>query len=59
MRRLIREKLLHTLDDEVPHGVAVVIEEFTEKERLAFIRAEIYCERDTHKRIIIGKTARS
>jgi GTP-binding protein Era len=52
---LIREKLLHTLDDEVPHGVAVVIEEFTEKKDLLFIRAEIYCERDTHKRIIIGK----
>ncbi|HPT84882.1 MAG TPA: GTPase Era [Bacillota bacterium] len=52
---LIREKLLRTLEDEVPHGVAVVIEEFTEKNDLLVIRAEIYCERENHKRIIIGK----
>ena len=52
---LIREKLLRTLDDEVPHGVAVVVEEFTEKKDMIVIRAEIYCERENHKRIIIGK----
>lgn len=52
---LIREKLLRTLDDEVPHGIAVVIEEFTEKKDLLSIRAEIFCERENHKRIVIGK----
>lgn len=52
---IIREKLLRTLDDEIPHGTAVVIEEFKEEGRLLRIRAEIFCERDAHKRIIIGK----
>lgn len=52
---VIREKLLRTLDDEVPHGTAVVIEEFKEGERLLKIRAEIFCERTSHKSIIIGK----
>ncbi len=52
---IIREKLLRTLDDEIPHGTAVVIEDFSETERLLSIRAEIFCERESHKRIIIGK----
>ena len=52
---IIREKLLRTLDREVPHGVAVVIEEFTETRGLERIRAEIFCEKATHKRIIVGK----
>lgn len=52
---IIREKLLRTLDDEIPHGTAVVIEEFSETERLLSVRAEIFCERESHKRIIIGK----
>ena len=52
---IIREKLLRTLDREVPHGVAVVIEEFTETRGLVRIRAEIFCEKATHKRIIVGK----
>lgn len=52
---IIREKLLRTLDREVPHGIAVVIEEFTETRGLIRIRAEIYCEKATHKRIIVGK----
>lgn len=52
---IIREKLLRTLDDEIPHGTAVVIEEFKEEGRLLRIRAEIFCEREAHKRIIIGK----
>lgn len=51
----VREKLLRTLDDEVPHGTAVVIEEFKESERLLKIRAEIFCEKASHKSIIIGK----
>ena len=52
---IIREKLLRTLDDEIPHGTAVVIEEFKEEGKLLSIRAEIFCEREAHKRIIIGK----
>ncbi len=51
---IIREKLLRLLDDEIPHGSAVVIEEFKEKKELLSIRAEIFCERESHKRIIIG-----
>ncbi len=52
---IIREKLLRTLSDEIPHGTAVVIEEFTEDERMIRIRAEIYCEKQSHKGIIVGK----
>lgn len=52
---MIREKILRLTDDEIPHGVAVVIEEFKEKKNVISIRAEIYCERESHKRIIIGK----
>ncbi len=52
---IIREKLLRTLDDEIPHGTAVVIEEFSETPKLLTVRAEIFCEREAHKRIIIGK----
>ncbi len=52
---IIREKLLRTLDEEIPHGTAVVIEEFKEKRDSIAIRAEIYCEKDSHKGIIIGK----
>lgn len=52
---IIREKLLRTLDEEIPHGTAVTIEEWTEKNDLVSIRAEIYCEKASHKGIIIGK----
>ncbi|MBP3308276.1 MAG: GTPase Era [Clostridia bacterium] len=52
---IIREKLLRNLDEEIPHGTAVVIEEFREEGKVVNIRAEIYCERATHKGIIIGK----
>lgn len=52
---IIREKLLRTLNDEIPHGTAVVIEEFADEESIIKIRAEIFCERESHKRIIIGK----
>lgn len=52
---IIREKLLRTLDDEIPHGTAVVIEDFKEEGNLLSVRAEIFCERASHKRIIIGK----
>ena len=52
---IIREKLLRLLEDEIPHGTAVTIEEWSEKRDMVKIRAEIYCERQTHKGIIIGK----
>ncbi len=52
---IIREKMLRLLSDEIPHGTAVVIEAFEEKPKLLKIRAEIFCERDSHKRIILGK----
>ena len=52
---IIREKLLRTLDDEIPHGTAVVIEDFSETPKLLSVRAEIFCEKESHKRIIIGK----
>ena len=51
----IRGLLLQNLDKEVPHGVAVVIANFEEDENLAKIDAEIVCEREQHKGIIIGK----
>ncbi len=52
---VIREKLLRTLSEEIPHGTAVVIEEFTDEETLIRIRAEIFCEKQSHKGIIVGK----
>ncbi len=52
---IIREKLLRLLNEEIPHGTAVVIEAFEESAKLIKIRAEIFCERDSHKRIILGK----
>lgn len=53
---LIREKALRLLDDEIPHGVAVTIEKMTERVNgMMDIEANIVCERDSHKGIIIGK----
>lgn len=53
---MIREKALHALDKEVPHGIAVVIDTFEEDEDgITRIEASIICERETHKGIIIGK----
>ena len=54
---LIREKLLLTLDHEVPHGIAVEIEQFSTREDsdILDISAVIYCEKESHKGIIIGK----
>lgn len=52
---IIREKLLLYLQDEVPHGVAVEIESYQEGENITRIGAVIYCERKSHKGIIIGK----
>ena len=56
---IIREKLLRTLDEEIPHGTAVVIEEWKESRDVVSIRAEIYCEKASHKGLIIGKGASS
>ena len=54
---LIREQALKHLDKEVPHGIAVLIDRFSEREdgSLTDIDATIVCERDSHKGIIIGK----
>ena len=52
---VIREKLLRTLNKEIPHGTAVVIEEFKDEGKILRIRAEIFCERNSHKGIIVGK----
>lgn len=54
---IIREKILRLCDKEIPHGIAVVIEKMrmrSDKDILD-IDATIYCERETHKRILIGK----
>ena len=52
---LIREKTLRLLSDEIPHGVAVSIESMKYKKNIVDIEATIFCERDSHKGIIIGK----
>jgi GTP-binding protein Era len=54
---IIREKMLLLLDKEVPHGVAVSIEKMRERPTggIMDVEATIYCEKDTHKGIIIGK----
>lgn len=54
---IIREKMLLLLDKEVPHGVAVSIEKMRERPQgdIMDVEATIYCERDSHKGIIIGK----
>lgn len=55
---IIREKLLLYLQDEVPHGVAIEIESYKETPKITKIGAVIYCERKSHKGIIIGKDGR-
>lgn len=55
---ILREKVLLYLEDEVPHGVAIEIESFEEEENITRIGAVIYCERKSHKGIIIGKGGR-
>ncbi len=52
---IIREKILLYLEDEVPHGVAIEIESYKEEPNITRIGAVIYCERKSHKGIIIGK----
>ena len=57
---LIREKVLHYVHDEIPHGVAVEIERMRKRpdKDIIDVSAVIYCERDSHKGIIIGKNGR-
>lgn len=55
---IIREKILMYLQDEVPHGVAVEIERYKEERDITRINAVIYCERKSHKGMIIGKGGR-
>lgn len=55
---IIREKILLYLQDEVPHGVAVEIEQYREERSLTRISAVIYCEKKSHKGMIIGKGGR-
>ena len=54
---MIREKALRSLDEEIPHGIAVTIEKMKERPggKVVDIEATIICERDSHKGIIIGK----
>lgn len=54
---LIREKMLNNLQDEIPHGTAVEIERIAKREDkdLVEVSCTIYCERESHKKIIIGK----
>lgn len=60
MAEIIREKALNNLNDEVPHGIAVAIEQLGEREsrngeQILDITAAIYCEKESHKGILIGK----
>lgn len=52
---IVREKALHYLEKEIPHGIAVEIESFVEEDRLTKIGVVINCEKKSHKGIIIGK----
>ena len=52
---IIREKMLWLLDKESPHGIAIEIEKMKELEKIVEISASIYCEKASHKGIIIGK----
>ena len=54
---IIREKSLHALEEEVPHGIAVVVESMKDRKKgnMTDIEATIVCERESHKGIIIGK----
>lgn len=54
---IIREKILRLMDKEVPHGVAVAVEKMRERDNqdILDIEATIYCERESHKGMVIGK----
>ena len=52
---LIREKALRCLEEEVPHGIAVTVETMKFRKKIVEIEATIFCERDSHKGIVIGR----
>ena len=52
---IVREKALLCLDDEIPHGVQVVVNSYVESEKPIPIYADLYCEKESHKAIILGK----
>jgi GTP-binding protein Era len=55
---VVREKALLYLNDEVPHGIAAAVESFEEDDRIIHIGVVLYCEKKSHKGIIIGKQGR-
>lgn len=55
LSEIVREKMLWLMNDEIPHGVAIVITSLNTKPKTAKIEATIYCEKEAHKAIIIGK----
>jgi len=52
---IVREKALLCIDDEVPHGIQVVVNSYIESEKPIPIYADLYCEKESHKAIILGK----
>lgn len=52
---IVREKALLCLDDEIPHGIQVVVNSYLESEKPIPIYADLYCEKESHKAIILGK----
>ena len=60
MAELIREKILHYMEQEIPHGIAVVLDEMTfyEERDIVEIQATIFCEKKSHKGMVIGKSGR-
>lgn len=52
---IVREKALWLLNEEIPHGIAVIVNSFKEHENITKIDASIICEKENHKKIIIGK----
>ncbi|MBP5467021.1 MAG: KH domain-containing protein, partial [Clostridia bacterium] len=52
---IMREKILLKFDKEIPHGVAIVINEFTLKGKTYHVNLDIVCEKQNHKAILIGK----
>ncbi len=52
---IVREKALLCLDDEIPHGIQVVVNSYVESEQPIPIYADLYCEKESHKAIILGK----
>ena len=54
---IIREKILRLMDKEIPHGIAVAVEKMRERDDkdILDIDATIYCERESHKGMVIGK----